>query len=82
MNKVAIEIIKENLAIWFKLPQNSKLDKVFRELSSKERKILEYRYKYGMCWDFIPEKVKFSRTHCFRVHNKALDKIHKFLKEN
>lgn len=31
-----------------------------------------------MGWDFIPEKINYSRMQCFRIHNTALEKIKSF----
>lgn len=56
-------------------------DECLEVLNEKERTIICYRYVDGMSWDFIPDKVRFSRTHCFRIHDKALEKMLKFLKE-
>jgi len=44
-------------------------------LSKPERDVINLRYKYGISWDFIAEKVNFSRMQCFRIHNRALEKI-------
>ena len=79
MHKAEKEIVKRNLAVLFESAEKDKLDSIFKCLVPRERKILEYRYKYGMCWEFIPEKVGFSRMQCFRIHDKALERIQNFL---
>lgn len=47
----------------------------------RERDIIYYRYKDGISWDFIPEKVRLSRMQCFRIHNKAIEKLWEFFRK-
>ena len=43
----------------------------------EEQQILTLRYRDGLSWDYIPDMVHRSRMQCFRIHNKALDKLSK-----
>jgi len=52
-----------------------------RILNRRERHIVYYRYRDDISWDSISELMRLSRMQCFRIHDKALEKIHGYLKE-
>lgn len=55
-------------------------DECLKVLNEKERAIICYRYVNKLEWGEIAEKVYFSKMHCNRIHDKALEKILKFFK--
>lgn len=42
---------------------------------ARERRILHYRYIDDLAWDKVSEKIHYSISHCFRLHNSAIKKI-------
>lgn len=51
------------------------IDKFLSKMENDEKKILSLRYRSGLCWDNIPDIVHRSRKQCFRIHDKALEKL-------
>ncbi len=47
-------------------------------IGGRERDIIYYRYKDGIKWELVAKKTGLSRIQCFRVHNKAVEKLWDF----
>ena len=82
MSKEEKNKIKRELILWYETGEDEKVGNALKKLILKERQIIEYRYKDGMYWDFIAEKTEYSYTHCFRIHNKAMEILWEILKDN
>ncbi len=82
MTKAEKEDIKRKLILWYENSGNNEIGDILKRLIMRERKIIEYRYRDGIYWDFISEKMNLSRMQCFRIHNSVIERIYKILSQN
>ena len=57
------------------------VEQMLDALSRDERRVITARYIDNIRWDYIPGKVHISRMQCFRLKNRALQKMCDFLKD-
>jgi len=64
----------------FVISEQLRIEKIIAMLSDPiERTIISSKYIDGMSWDDVAEAVSYERSHVFRLHNSAINKIVKFL---
>lgn len=65
-----------------RLKEKRHMDELIDNLECDEQEFLYLRYRKGFGYDYISLKIHMSRAQCFRVHDRALDKLIIFEKEN
>lgn len=54
------------------------LDEIMRmigKLDDREQIVIIFRYVQGMSWRKIENKMNYSYKHCFRIHDRAIEKM-------
>jgi len=71
--EVRVKSITEEINYLIDLKEN--IEKAIRILSLEERRIIELRFFNSYKWKRIQYIVKYSRSQCFDIHNKAINKL-------
>ncbi len=85
MEKLPQEYIQELQSIQIMIEQilkeKNRVDKMIVKLNTEEQEFLHLRYEKGYGYDYISLKIHMSRAQCFRLNEKALDRLLKIEKE-
>lgn len=57
------------------LTKKNSMDKMIARLDTEEQEFLHLRYEKGYGYDYISLKIHMSRAQCFRLNEKALEKL-------
>ena len=57
------------------MTEKQKVDKMMEALTAEEQHFIFLRYEKGYGYDYISLKIHMSRAQCFRVNDRALDKL-------
>ncbi len=68
--------IKEKL---FDLGERIREDDCLKCLTEIEKKIICYRYADKMEWENIAKKVNYSKMQCYRINDRAIEKLKEVL---
>lgn len=68
--------IKEKL---FNLGEKIKEDNCLKCLTKVEREIICYRYADKMEWEKIANEVNYSKMQCYRINDRAFEKLKEVL---
>lgn len=51
-------------------------------LTPQEHEIIDLRFFQGLQWGVLRRKVRYERAQCFRIYNKAIEKIRSYHEED
>lgn len=57
------------------MAEKQKMESLLEGLTAEEQEFIFLRYEKGYGYDYISLKIHMSRAQCFRVNDKALDKL-------
>lgn len=44
-------------------------------IPEQQAKILEFRYMDGLEWEDVAKKARYSESHCYKIHKRAVEKM-------